>query len=127
MQDKVDINRRDTDFRAEYCAKFKTGRRESRRDLTLHLGQRTAKTAECGHRVIATSKPSSGCFDCWHYFFSLNAKMVFACYDFLRTGREAEVRDAHGTKFVKMFKRYVMHVQSLAPIEPSDAVSAEVS
>jgi hypothetical protein len=105
----------------------KTGRRESQRGLPLHLGQRKALLGVCGHQVMATSQPSSSCFDCWHRYFSVNAKLVFGTFEFLRAGKDDEIKAARGTKFLKQFKKFVSHVQSLAPIEPSDAVSAEVS
>jgi hypothetical protein len=104
----------------------KTGRRESGRKSTLYLGQRIGKIAVCGHKVIQHSVPSSNCFDCWHYWFSINAATVYSTFEFLRNGKEDEIRDARGTKFLKQFKKFVVHVQSIAPIEPSDAVSVAV-
>ena len=115
------------DFRKEYNAKFKTGRRESNRSSVLYLGQRVSRIAACGHKVVPQSVPHTKCFDCWHLYFSLNAKTVYASFEFLRNGKEAELVAKHGSKFVKQFKRFVTHVQSIAPIQAEDAVTEVVA
>lgn len=102
-------------------APAKTGRRESARKVTMYEGPRQGKAAACGHSVVLHSQPSTKCFDCWHLYFSTNVKATFALFSFLRDGREAELVAVHGSKFVKMFKKYVNHVQSIAPIQAEDA------
>ena len=113
----------EVDFRAEYGAKFKTGRRESARKMRLFEGPRVGKAAACGHAVLQHSQPSTKCFDCWHYYFTVNVKQTYALFSFLQEGREAELVAVHGKKLVAQFKKYVSHVQSIAPIQAEDAVT----
>jgi hypothetical protein len=103
----------------------KTGRRESAKSLRVFHEQRQGKAAACGHSVLANAAPTTKCWDCWHLYFSLNVKLTYASFQFLQEGREAELVAVHGKKYVTQFKKFVSHVQSIAPIQAEDAVSSE--
>jgi hypothetical protein len=64
--------------------------------------------SECGHKFNDKEQPRNNCIHCWFAFFNLNGEFTKSCDELWRSpGGQSVMVGLRGTKFVKMFCRFM--------------------
>ena len=81
--------------------------KEWKQIMRLYFTVRRDQVKACGHKLDIVSGPRTNCEYCWFAYFNNNASMVQTADEcFQKEGKQTLVA-IRGTKFVKMFLRFM--------------------
>jgi hypothetical protein len=61
----------------------------------------------CGHKLDMINQPKNNCGECWFAFFSTHPQLVEVAHQFYQTQGRGPMVGMRGSKFVKMFERFM--------------------
>ncbi len=97
---------------------FEAPKNPSRMELgkmrRAYITETFGKVIACGHKFHPRNPPGGNCEHCWFAFFHLHPDMTKSCAAVCADPQMGEkiLEAAQGTKFVKQFRKFILHQMS---------------
>ena len=99
---------------------------EIRRLRGLYMTVRHPHVAACGHKYVADKQPRHNCEDCWFAWMNSHGELVQTTDElFQTTGGVELIKQLRGSKFLKMFLRFMSTVANLKAQEAANVAQSQ--